>query len=823
METDGLRSPSLARLLLAAAILLGNIALPVRAEIYYPWTSTFIGALDARAWPGLVLIPSAESAFAFTLRLESEAGTVEGPDLYYLVSEVGPQSPDGLYARVRLDLGLPWGQGRDTPILMKPAPRRRVLTLEWSRRDERVVIGRIRMPEAVRLAIVNYFPWDVKGAYEVLPDGQVRGRNDVSGKKRFFFRLWMSQAGEIGSAPRGGLAVILPGRGERVLAFAAGVDEDDSRLESSLVRYKNAEAIGALIDEEAAVYESKRVKVRGLFAGVPEAVTNSLHWGVLYQPGQHRLYAPVSREAILPRADGTPEDWTISAIHGFLNPLGLVLESQKLAIDSLKAALETQYPNGNIPSWRGRSSGTTDRSQPPLGGYAVLKLFGRLGDMDILRHAYPILKRWHDYWTTPRSNGRPRRDGNGDGLLEWGTDSDLLGRDLPSWERNTTGRMRSARESGQEDLPNWEDSPFSDETGTLTLNAVDLNSLYALDAWCLAEMASVLGRPVDGERYRDEYERMKALINARLWNEKDGFYADRHWDGRFSTHKAATAFLPLLAGIPDEGQVPKMLKHLLDPKEFWGDYVIPSVSRSDPGFRPDRQAFFRGAIWPSTNYLVYQGLKAYGLDAVASEFARKSADMFLRSWTTFGLSPEHFDSLTGEGGGGRFQSGSVLAALIGVEEYLDFTPREGFRFGMLKPDAKGKLSRVLIQGRHYEVECGNGATVLREEGETLFAADRGVVVRRFLYTEPEVSFSIKALKKVRVKLRFLKKGKYQLLLDGRETDVFSGQSWKFDVPEGDHTVLVQLLSGGEGPTVREAPAVIPSPGSETQTREGGRR
>ncbi|MGZ5496756.1 MAG: MGH1-like glycoside hydrolase domain-containing protein, partial [Candidatus Aminicenantales bacterium] len=248
-----------------------------------------------------------------------------------------------------------------------------------------------------------------------------------------------------------------------------------------------------------------------------------------------------------------------------------------------------------------------------------------------------------------------------------------------------------------------------------------------------------------------------------------------------------------LARIPDDARAQRMLKHLLDPKQFWGDFIVPSISRDDPAFRPESQQSWRGAVRPATNYLLYQGLKAYGFDAVASEFARKSAEMFMNSWRSFGLSPENFDSLTGEAGGERYQSGGPLAALIAVEEYLDFTPHEGFRFGMLKPDAKGRLSRVLVQGRHYEVEVSNSSTVLREEGETILSVDGGAVVRRFLYNESEVSFIIKTLKRREVRLRLLKKGKYQLLIDGREVDVFSASSRKFEVPEGDHTVLVQLL------------------------------
>jgi hypothetical protein len=143
---------------------------------------------------------------------------------------------------------------------------------------------------------------------------------------------------------------------------------------------------------------------------------------------------------------------------------------------------------------------------------------------------------------------------------------------------------------------------------------------------------------------------------------------------------------------------------------------------------------------------------------VASELARKGADMFLRSWQSFGLAPESYDSLTGEAAGERHHAAGPLVALPAVEEFLDFTPHEGFRFGILKPDAKGRLARVLVQGRHYEVEASGSATVLREEGEALMSVDGGAVVRRFLYNESEVSFAIKTLKRREVRLRLLKKG-----------------------------------------------------------------
>jgi neutral trehalase len=763
----------------------------LRAEIFYPWKDTYIGALEGSAWPGMVIAPGKEAAFAFVLRVERGGYTVEGGDFFYLVSEVGPQSPDGQYARVRFDLGLPFKKEGETPVLIKPPSKKQVLTVEWSRRDEKTVIGRILCPDDTRVTLVHYAPWDFPSAYELLPDGQVQGSCGRNPKQ--YYLLWTNRMGFPAPASPGQLALTYSSSDDRSLYFVAGAGEDVKDVGNRIYRYKNVVAINDLIDEEARVYEQKRVKIRGLYEGAAEAVTNNLHWTVLYQPGGHRLYTPAGRGWIFPKPGGGRDDWTIFEWDSFLNALELSIESSKLALDAVEAVLGTEYPNGNIPNWRGRWSGTPDRSEPPVGAYVVLKLFQKTGDMNLLRSAYPRLRAWHDFWTGRKPGGSLRRDGNGDGLLEWGSDVELVAKDVPTWEKNAPGKMRAAWESGEDDLPNWDEAPFSETTGTLMMNCLDLNSLYALDSWCLSQIASILGLNRDSDQYLAHYEKLKALINAQLWNEKEGFYFDRYWDGRFSVHKAASGFFPLIARIPDPQRAQRMLQQLLDPKKFWGDYVVPSISRDDPAFKPENQQYWRGTIWPPTNYLIYQGLKAYGFDAVASEFAKKSSEMFLRTWTNFQLCPENFDSLTGEAGGQRYQSWGPLFALVAVEEYLDFTPWEGFRFGMLKPDDSGTLSRVSIQGRQYEVRVSRSSTSLREEGEELVWADGGAVFRHFLYNESEVSFEIKTLDKRAVRVRLLSKGKYQILVDGKEVDVFKGDSRKFEVPEGDHKVMVQFL------------------------------
>ncbi len=782
-----------AKKFITAAILLSILGFGLKAEIYYPWKNIYIGSYQNNAWAGLILAPHRESVFALRFRIKKGKEVADKEDIFYLVSEVGPHAPDGQYARIKIDLGLAFNQGKETPILIKPSPKSDTLTLEWSRQDERTVVGRIKAPKGIRVDIVNYFPWNFKGKYMLLADGQVAGES--SAFKKYHYLLWTNRRGELGSEAqkkRGQeLSLSFATEDKREVYFVAGVGEDARILKNHIYRYKNAGLIDSLLAEEAKRYKKKRVKVDGLYKGAAQAITNNLFWMVLYQPGKHQLYTPAGRRWIFPQPNGKPDYWTIFEWDSFFNALELSVESFKHARDVIKSVLETQYVNGNIPNWRGRVGGSPDHSQPPVGSYVVLKLFQKMGDMEFLRYSYPYLRKWHLFWKAKEANGQSRRDGNGDGLLEWGSDEELIPESVPPWEKNVSGKTRAGWESGQDDLPNWDEASFNPETGTLTMNCLDLNSLYTLDAWCLSQIAKFLDKKDDYRRWLAEYKQMKELINKKMWDEKDGFYYDLHWDGRLSKRKAASNFYPLIARIPDIKRAQRLLRHLLNGREFWGDYVIPTISRDDPAFKD--QQYWRGTIWPPTNYLVYQGLKAYKFDAVAKEFAKKSCSLFLRTWKNFQLCPENFDSRTGEPGGQRYQSWGPLFCLIGLEELLDFNPWEGFRFGLLKSKEEAKLSRIYIQGRHYQVEVSSSSVKLKEEDKEIVKANGEAIFRHFLYSENEVSFEIKSLEKRKVKIRFLTKGKYQLQIDNRVAKIFEGNSYKVKIPAGEHTVTFLLL------------------------------
>ncbi|MGW8266893.1 MAG: amylo-alpha-1,6-glucosidase [Longimicrobiales bacterium] len=686
-----------------------------------------IGALHAESWAGLVLSPGPGEGFAFRFAVElAEGRRVDGMDLFWLVHQVGPHAPDGSYARISFDLGLPFGLGRETP-LVKKAGREAWLTLEWSREGENAVLGRLITNFVGVLEMVPFFPWDWEGSWS-RPDitrplgapGYILGTTG-SGTHHLALMTIPGPRGGDPSAPQR----FRMGLGDRFEFGAAIAPDSEETREGARKALLGGTVTKLALAREG--YESTRVHVDGAWDGLSDSITNNLHWMVLLKPETAELYVPAGRRWIFPAPDGSPDHWTVFGWDSYFNALELALESPELAAAAIRAGLATQYPTGCIPNWRGRFGGTPDRSQPPVGAFALAKIFARFRDLALVEESLPALEAWNAFWQTTK-NGHPRRDGNGDGLFEWGSDAANISPTPPPWEVEASGWQRAAWESGQDDLPNWDEARWVDAAETFDLACVDLNTYLAMDMEALAYLTQETGEEAKARRYREEWRRLKDRMNERLWNEDRGLYLDRKWDGGWSPRVAASNFLPLAAGIPNPEQARRMLEILTHPDWFWGDFVLPTISRNDPRF-PEQQ-YWRGTIWPPMNYLVYQGIKRYAFDEIAGELARRSVALFLQSWREYQLCRENYDSRSGEGGGQRYQSWGPLFALIGVEEFLDVTPWAGMTVGSLVPPGETTLRRIRVLGRSWTVAMGPGGLRLDADDRTLLTSSAPVVLRR---------------------------------------------------------------------------------------------
>ena len=187
-------------------------------------------------------------------------------------------------------------------------------------------------------------------------------------------------------------------------------------------------------------------------------------------------------------------------------------------------------------------------------------------------------------------------------------------------------------------------------------------------------MAQILNRPEAVKELRSRAARYRARLGT-LWSDRLGIFLNKDLrPGRFSTRLSPTNFYPMLARAAMPQQARTMIeRHLLNPKEFWGHWVISSIAREDPAFH--EQNYWRGRIWGPMNYLVYLGLRNYDDAGVRKELAAKSYRLFLGEWTRRRHVHENYNALTGTGddvsNSDRFYD---WGALLGYIEYLETTP-----------------------------------------------------------------------------------------------------------------------------------------------------
>jgi glycogen debranching enzyme len=143
--------------------------------------------------------------------------------------------------------------------------------------------------------------------------------------------------------------------------------------------------------------------------------------------------------------------------------------------------------------------------------------------------------------------------------------------------------------------------------------------------------------------------------------------------GRLNPSVSPTNFYPLMAKAATAQQADRMVdQHLRNPAEFGGEFVIPSISKSDPAYKD--QDYWRGRVWGPMNYLVYLGLRNYDLPVARKELADKSLSLFLKEWRQNGHVHENYSSILGEGDDVRSSDRFYhWGALLGYITYLEKT------------------------------------------------------------------------------------------------------------------------------------------------------
>jgi putative isomerase len=394
------------------------------------------------------------------------------------------------------------------------------------------------------------------------------------------------------------------------------------------------------------------------------ALRDVIAWNTVWDPVNHRPYTTLSRNWGMQKFGG----WGVWLDDLFFHALMASVIALDVACENLEAALSNATPEGNLACLITGRDAWLDRSQPPIGGFVVWLLYQRLGAKKLLRRAWPVLDANHRWWLA-------RRDGNGDGLYEYGSSDVGAGLYIGT-------KLAAKDESFMDNSPVHDEAAFDAKTRTLNAADVGLNSLIALDAEMLALIAEALGKKQRAHRHAETAEALKVRIAERLWDGERQVFANRLWSGRFVRSLAPTSFFPLLAGAARPEQASAMVRLLGDPRKFGGEWLLPSVTRDDPAFADN--VYWRGRIWPPLNFLVWAGLRRSGFMAEASLLAENGWRLFKRAWADRKC-PENYAATTGEAfdqpDTDSFYGWGALMPFIALGERIDVTPWQGWTVG----------------------------------------------------------------------------------------------------------------------------------------------
>ncbi|MFW5709892.1 MAG: MGH1-like glycoside hydrolase domain-containing protein [Bacteroidota bacterium] len=440
---------------------------------------------------------------------------------------------------------------------------------------------------------------------------------------------------------------------------------------------RSVDEIRSIINDKKTAYQEKKSSF-GDMAEVFDAIQTVVAWNVVYEPNYERVVCPVSRRWSLWNRGYVQYCWDTY----FAAYLAASTGSREVAyinlVEMTRAAEKAGTPFvPNVEQANGFLS--RDRSQPPVGSTCAMQVYNKFGEKWILELLYDDLLQWNQWW-------HDNRDYNG--LLCYGSTpyEPVLGIPGESQENDdVNGWFGGSKESGWDGAILYEEVPFDKERHILKHWDASLNGLYIMDCISLSEIAEILGKDDDAVQLKQKAMSYQENLQ-RLWNQEKGFFYNKNWETEeFSDVTAINGFYPLIGGAATDEQALTIVKdYFYNPDQFWGEWIIPTISRSHPNFRDDR--YWDGRIWPPVNFLVYTGLRNYThlpeVEKAKNDLVVKSRELLLKRWKMDRYVQEDYNAHTGMGEEenqySRFYHwGGLLGLMSLIEEgYIDFTYRD---------------------------------------------------------------------------------------------------------------------------------------------------
>ncbi len=267
-------------------------------------------------------------------------------------------------------------------------------------------------------------------------------------------------------------------------------------------------------------------------------------------------------------------------------------------------------------------------SQIPILAWGVERVYRRNGDKQLLEQCLGRLERFHDwYWR--------ERDITNIGLVSVGSYSGVVQHarwETFDYECNMDDLKLTVHPSGKGPA---EGAWYGDI-------CVTGNTSYLIMAErSLARLAKIVGDRQMAARRKRRIDKAVQAMRDHMWDEKAGTFLSIKRDTMEKIPVATiSSWIPLTAGVPTRAMASRMAEVLAT--DAWQTPLpVPTVDRTDPRWKSS--GFWRGDVWPSTNYQIARGLADYGHSALAADIADKTVANAIKN----GIN-EHYDSVSGK-------------------------------------------------------------------------------------------------------------------------------------------------------------------------------
>ncbi|MBP3279841.1 MAG: hypothetical protein J6M44_12865 [Butyrivibrio sp.] len=268
----------------------------------------------------------------------------------------------------------------------------------------------------------------------------------------------------------------------------------------------------------------------------------------------------------------------------------------EVAYNNQKIFMDHQRQDGRLPGSIEYADGKLIPQYDKFQGFCfpapALDVYYMTGkDPQYLEQLYEVLRKYDEYlWKV--------RDSDNDGCLE-------------SWCRFDTGEDNALRYGDAPDY--WESDEPPRGYDTVPIASMDFMSYSYSAKKTMAEIALIKGDKELYEKHRKDADDLKRRIREILWNEEKGAFYDRDNKHRQMDVLTHNNLRMMYWRSMSEADAKRFVKeHLLNKKEFWTKFPLPSVAISDPLYRNDEVNNWSGQAQALTYQRAIPALENYG-------------------------------------------------------------------------------------------------------------------------------------------------------------------------------------------------------------------